>query len=49
MREGINDSHRRSIREIQDADEAEVVRVWHRSGSAAYTYLPTWHPSPTRV
>lgn len=33
---------RRNIREFQDADEDEVVRVWHRSGSAAYTYLPTW-------
>ena len=42
MRESINDSHRQSIREFQDADAAEVVRVWHRSGSAAYPYLPTW-------
>ena len=42
MSEGINEDGRRSIREFQDADEAEVVRVWHRSGSAAYTYLPTW-------
>ena len=33
---------RRSIRPFQDADEAEVVGVWHRSGLAAYTYLPTW-------
>jgi GNAT superfamily N-acetyltransferase len=31
-----------NIREFQDADEVEVVRVWYRSGSAAYTYLPTW-------
>jgi GNAT superfamily N-acetyltransferase len=33
---------RRNIREYQDADEAEVVGVWHRSGLAAYPYLPTW-------
>src|SRR5262245_15989954 len=33
---------RRSIRPFHDADEAEVVGVWHRSGLAAYTYLPTW-------
>lgn len=33
---------RRTIREFQEADEAEVVRVWHASGSAAYTYLPSW-------
>ena len=33
---------RRSIRPFHDADEAEVVGVWHRSGWAAYPYLPTW-------
>src|SRR5262249_19263536 len=33
---------RRSIRPFHDGDEAEVVGVWHRSGLAAYTYLPTW-------
>jgi GNAT superfamily N-acetyltransferase len=33
---------RRHIRQFRDADEAEVVGVWHRSGLAAYTYLPTW-------
>jgi len=33
---------RRAIRRFRDADEAEVVGVWHRSGLAAYTYLPTW-------
>ena len=33
---------RRNIRPFQDADEPEVVRVWHRAGLAAYTYLPTW-------
>jgi GNAT superfamily N-acetyltransferase len=31
-----------NIRTFQPADEAEVVAVWHRSGTAAYTYLPTW-------
>ena len=35
-------SVRRRIRQFRDADEAEVVDVWHRSGLAAYTYLPTW-------
>jgi len=39
---GTAENTRRNIREFQDADEDEVVRVWHRSGSAAYTYLPTW-------
>jgi ribosomal protein S18 acetylase RimI-like enzyme len=33
---------RRDIRPFHDADETEVVGVWHRSGLAAYTYLPTW-------
>jgi GNAT superfamily N-acetyltransferase len=36
------DHTRRRIRQFQDADEAEVVEVWHRSGLAAYTFLPTW-------
>jgi GNAT superfamily N-acetyltransferase len=30
------------IREFQEADEADVVGVWHRSGKAAYSYLPAW-------
>jgi GNAT superfamily N-acetyltransferase len=30
------------IRKFQPADEADVVAVWHRSGIAAYTFLPTW-------
>jgi ribosomal protein S18 acetylase RimI-like enzyme len=30
------------IRQFRQADEAQVVGVWHRSGKAAYTYLPTW-------
>jgi GNAT superfamily N-acetyltransferase len=42
MSEMIHENSRLSIREFQEADEAEVVRVWHRSGAAAYTYLPTW-------
>ena len=33
---------RRRIREFRDEDEAETAEVWHRSGLAAYTYLPTW-------
>lgn len=32
----------RIIRPYRDADQAEVVRVWHRSGLAGYTSLPTW-------
>ena len=36
------DRQPRTIREFQPADEAAVVEVWHRSGVAAYTYLPTW-------
>src|SRR5713226_6859915 len=32
----------RHIRPFRDTDEAEVVGVWHRSGKAAYTFLPTW-------
>jgi GNAT superfamily N-acetyltransferase len=30
------------IRPYQDTDESEVIGVWHRSGLAAYPYLPTW-------
>jgi ribosomal protein S18 acetylase RimI-like enzyme len=36
------DAPQRSIRPFQDADALAVVRVWHRSGRAAYTFLPTW-------
>ncbi len=32
----------RTIRPYQEGDEAEVIGVWHRSGLAAYPYLPTW-------
>ncbi|MBI2089157.1 MAG: GNAT family N-acetyltransferase [Deltaproteobacteria bacterium] len=31
-----------SIREFQEGDEPAVVGVWHRSGKARYTFLPTW-------
>jgi len=30
------------IRPFQDADEMDTAAVWHRSGLAAYPYLPTW-------
>jgi GNAT superfamily N-acetyltransferase len=32
----------RAIRLFHESDQEEVVGVWHRSGIAAYTYLPTW-------
>lgn len=35
-------SPERIIRPYQERDEAEVIGVWHRSGLAAYPYLPTW-------
>jgi hypothetical protein len=35
-------SVRGSIRPFEERDEDAVVGVWHRSGQAAYTYLPTW-------
>jgi putative acetyltransferase len=31
-----------AIRPLQDRDEAAVIGVWHRSGRAAYRFLPTW-------
>jgi len=31
-----------SIRPFRDDDESAVVGVWHRSGQAAYTFLPLW-------
>jgi GNAT superfamily N-acetyltransferase len=31
-----------TIRTFDDGDEAAVVAVWHRSGRAAYPFLPTW-------
>ncbi len=30
------------IRPFEPADEDLVAEVWHRSGQAEYTYLPTW-------
>jgi ribosomal protein S18 acetylase RimI-like enzyme len=36
------DHAQRTIRPFQPADAADVVAVWHRSGIAAYTFLPTW-------
>jgi GNAT superfamily N-acetyltransferase len=33
---------RRQIRPLQADDEVTTSDVWHRSGRAAYTYLPTW-------
>jgi ribosomal protein S18 acetylase RimI-like enzyme len=31
-----------AIRPFEDRDEAAVVAVWHRSGRAAYPFLPRW-------
>jgi Acetyltransferases len=42
MNHAITENPRRNIRAFQETDEPEVVRVWHRSGLAAYTYIPTW-------
>ena len=36
------DNAQRTIRTFQPADEADVVEIWHRSGRATYTFLPTW-------
>ena len=30
------------IRPYLPSDEAAAAGVWHRSGRAAYTFLPTW-------
>ncbi len=37
----MNDG-RTGIRPFEDGDEAAVIAVWHRSGRAAYQFLPTW-------
>ena len=37
----MNDA-RTAIRLFKDGDEAAVIAVWHRSGLAAYSFLPTW-------
>jgi GNAT superfamily N-acetyltransferase len=42
MEHGSIETTGRNTRRFRDTDEAEVVRVWHRAGIAAYTYLPTW-------
>jgi ribosomal protein S18 acetylase RimI-like enzyme len=39
-------SSERIIRPYEESDEAEVIGVWHRSGLAAYPYLPTWQALP---
>ena len=33
---------RRNIRPYRPEDEIATADVWHRSGQATYTYLPTW-------
>jgi len=38
----MRDDASTAIRSFQDGDEAAVIAVWHRSGQAAYPYLPTW-------
>jgi len=39
---GDGDRAGKVIRPYEPHDEAAVVEVWHRSGRAAYPYLPTW-------
>ena len=34
--------NRAHIRAFEERDEAAVIAVWHRSGQAAYPFLPTW-------
>ena len=31
-----------AVRPFEDQDERAVIGVWHRSGRAAYGFLPTW-------
>ncbi len=31
-----------AIRPFEESDAPAVIAVWHRSGLAAYPYLPTW-------
>ena len=40
--EPLDGETRHGIRPYQAADADAVAGVWHRSGLAAYTYLPTW-------
>ncbi len=42
MNDAITKTEYREIRPFQDADEFDTAAVWHRSGLAAYSYLPTW-------
>jgi hypothetical protein len=42
MIDPITEGKRREVRPFQDADETDTAAVWHRSGLAAYPYLPTW-------
>ncbi|MAF11844.1 hypothetical protein CMK11_15465 [Candidatus Poribacteria bacterium] len=37
---------RGEIRPFDPADETATAEVWHRSGRAAYPYLPTWQAFP---
>jgi GNAT superfamily N-acetyltransferase len=37
----VNDAST-AIRPFEDRDESAVIGVWHRSGQAAYRFLPTW-------
>jgi GNAT superfamily N-acetyltransferase len=37
-----NENACRNIREFREEDGSHVAGVWHRSGIAAHTYLPTW-------
>jgi GNAT superfamily N-acetyltransferase len=41
-RETIVNDASNAIRPFEDRDEAAVIAVWHRSGRAAYQFLPTW-------
>lgn len=32
----------RNLRRFESRDERSIAEVWHRSGQAEYTYIPTW-------
>jgi GNAT superfamily N-acetyltransferase len=38
----LADHPQRIIRAFNPAEAAEVTQIWHRSGRARFTYLPTW-------
>ncbi len=42
MDNSLIEDTRRAIRPFQESDETDTAKVWHRSGLAAYYYLPTW-------